>query len=180
LRHPPQHLLRPRRQDPPLLPLISRSDAMSGSRSHPRNAMSQRPPRSDALTKPDVVGRIEIHGVNFIPEEHRHSRPANVAWIMLGSCVTFPIIVLGWVPVALGLSWWESFWAVLIGSIVGALLLAPMSLLSPKTGTNNPVGSSAHYGIIGRLVGSTLAILISILFTALAIWTGGDAMSASL
>lgn len=142
--------------------------------------MSQRPPRSDALTKPDVVGRIEIHGVNFIPEEHRHSRPANVAWIMLGSCVTFPIIVLGWVPVALGLSWWESFWAVLIGSIVGALLLAPMSLLSPKTGTNNPVGSSAHYGIIGRLVGSTLAILISILFTALAIWTGGDAMSASL
>ena len=129
---------------------------------------------------PDVAGRIEMHGVNFIPEEHRHSRPANVAWIMLGSCVTFPIIVLGWVPVALGLSWWQSFWAVVIGSVVGALLLAPMSLLSPKTGTNNPVGSSAHFGVVGRMVGSVLAILISILFTALAVWTGGDALSASI
>lgn len=130
--------------------------------------------------RPDVAGKIETHGINFIPEEHRHSRPANVAWIMLGSCVTFPIIVLGWVPVALGLSWWESFWAVVIGSIVGALLLAPMSLLSPRTGTNNPVGSSAHFGIVGRLVGSVLAMLISVLFTALAVWTGGDALSASL
>ena len=129
---------------------------------------------------PDLAGKIEKHGINFIPEEHRHSRPANVAWIMLGSCVTFPIIVLGWVPIALGLSWWQSFWAVVIGSIVGALLLAPMSLLSPKTGTNNPVGSSAHFGIVGRMVGSVLAMLISILFTALAVWTGGDAMSASL
>lgn len=142
--------------------------------------MSEKSAAMGTDIKPDVVGKIEIHGINFIPEEHRHSRPANVAWIMLGSCVTFPIIVLGWVPVALGLSWWESFWAVLIGSIVGALLLAPMSLLSPKTGTNNPVGSSAHFGIVGRLVGSILAMLISVLFTALAVWTGGDALSASV
>lgn len=132
-----------------------------------------------AASRPDVAGRIEQHGVNYIPEEDRHSRPANVFWIMLGSCVTFPIIVLGWIPVALGLSFWEAMSAVFVGTIVGALLLAPMSLLSPKTGTNNPIGSSAHFGIVGRIVGSVLAMLISIVFTALAVWTGGDALSAS-
>lgn len=127
----------------------------------------------------DAAGRIEQHGVNFIPESDRHSRPANVFWIMLGSCVTFPLIVLGWIPIALGLGFWESMSAVFVGAVVGALLLAPMSLLSPRTGTNNPIGSSAHFGIVGRIVGSVLAMLISILFTALAIWTGGDALAAS-
>ncbi|MCW2760383.1 MAG: hypothetical protein JWR85_584 [Marmoricola sp.] len=129
---------------------------------------------------PDVAGRIEQHGVDYIPEEHRHSRPANIAWIMTGSCVTFPLIVQGWIPIALGLSWWASFWAVVVGAVVGSLLLAPMALLSPQTGTNNPIGSSAHFGILGRIVGSVLGLLISVLFTALAIWTGGDAITVSL
>lgn len=134
----------------------------------------------DATDQPDVAGKIEKHGINFIPEAHRHSRPMNITWIMAGSCVTFPLIVQGWIPIALGLSWWASFWAVLLGSAFGAILLAPMALLSPRTGTNNPIGSSAHFGVVGRIVGSTLALLISILFTALAVWTGGDAIAASL
>ncbi|MGB4136376.1 MAG: cytosine permease [Microbacterium sp.] len=130
-------------------------------------------------TVADAPGRIEQHGVNFIPEADRHSRPANIFWIMLGSCVTFPLIVLGWIPIAFGLNFWQALSAVFAGAVVGALLLAPMSLLSPKTGTNNPIGSSAHFGIVGRIVGSVLAMLISILFTALAVWTGGDALAAS-
>lgn len=141
--------------------------------------MNDTPRIVEVESRPDVAGKIEQHGVNFIPEKHRHSRPSNVFWIMFGSCVTFPLIVLGWIPIALGLSFWQAMSAVFAGAVVGALFLAPMSLLSPKTGTNNPIGSSAHFGILGRIVGSALAILISILFTALAIWTGGDALAAS-
>lgn len=145
-----------------------------------RNSHSYSTTKSAGPTGPDVAGKIETHGINFIPEEDRHSRPRNVTWIMAGSCVTLPLIIQGWIPIALGLSWWASFFAVLAGSTVGALLLAPMALLSPKTGTNNPIGSSAHFGVVGRIVGSTLGLLISVLFTALSVWTGGDAMSAGL
>jgi purine-cytosine permease-like protein len=129
---------------------------------------------------PDVAGRIEAYGINYITEEDRHSRPANIAWIMTGSCVTLPLIVEGWIPVALGLSWWASFWAVMLGSLFGALLLAPMAFLSPRTGTNNPMGSAAHFGVVGRIVGSFVGLLISILFTALAVWTGGQGIATSL
>jgi purine-cytosine permease-like protein len=127
-----------------------------------------------------VAGRIEAYGINYIAEEDRHSRPANIAWIMTGSCVTLPLIVVGWIPVALGLSWWASFWAVMLGALFGALLLAPMALLSPRTGTNNPMGSAAHFGVVGRIVGSFVGLLISILFTALAVWTGGQGIAISL
>jgi purine-cytosine permease-like protein len=131
-------------------------------------------------TPPDVAGRIETYGIDYITEEDRHSRPANIAWIMTGSCVTLPLIVEGWIPVALGLSWWASFWAVVLGSIFGALLLAPMAFLSPRTGTNNPMGSAAHFGVVGRIVGSFVGLLISVLFTALAVWTGGQGIATSL
>lgn len=123
---------------------------------------------------------VEPHGIEYIPEEERYSRPINVVWIMLGSFLTFPGIMLGWIPIALGLSWWAAFWAIIVGTCIGALLLAPMSLLSPQTGTNNPVNSSVQFGIHGRIVGSVLALIIAVLFGAVAVWTAGDAILAVL
>lgn len=128
----------------------------------------------------DGLGNVESHGIDFIPEEHRYSRPSNVAWIIIGSCFTFPLLVVGALPIVLGLSWWATFWAVLSGTFFGSLLLAPMALLSPQTGTNNPMGSAAHFGVVGRVVGSIVGLLVSVLFTALAIWSGGDAIATSL
>ncbi|WP_445166060.1 purine-cytosine permease family protein [Mycolicibacterium sp. Dal123E01] len=129
---------------------------------------------SGSLTK------VEQHGIDYIPEEHRSSRPLNVFWIMFGSAVTFPVILLGWVPVSLGLGWWASFSAIAVGAVIGSLLLVPMALLSPSTGTNNPVSSCPQFGVVGRIVGSVIALVISILFTALSIWTGGDSITATL
>lgn len=126
----------------------------------------------------DALGSIEKNGINVIPEHERHSSPLNIFAIMFGSSITFSTIILGWVPIALGLSWWAAFWAILLGAIVGAALLAPLSLLSPQTGTNNPIGSGAHFGVVGRIVGSALGLIISVVFTGLAVWTGGDAMVA--
>jgi len=122
----------------------------------------------------DAVGKIETHGIDFIPERDRHSSPRNIFYILIGANLTFGLIVLGWLPFSFGLGWWASFWSIIVGDAVGALLFAPMALLGPRTGTNGPVSSGAFFGVVGRLIGSCLAVFIAIGFYALTVWTGGQ------
>ena len=47
----------------------------------------------------------------------------------------------------------------ILGVALGALVLAPMAIFGPLTGTNNAVSSSAHFGVVGRIIGSFLSLL---------------------
>lgn len=135
---------------------------------------------TDPLDAKDRLLRIEQYGIGYIPDEERVSRPANLFFILLGGSLTFSLFIIGWFPIAFGLSWWSSLSAIAAGGLVGALLLAPMGLFGPRTGTNNPVSSGAHFGVVGRLIGTFLEATASVAFAALSIWTGGDALVAGL
>ncbi|MCV7228208.1 purine-cytosine permease family protein [Mycolicibacterium komossense] len=141
---------------------------------------AQRPLTGDTPGIKDRVGRIEQHGVEFIPEEERHSSPRNLTSILFGGSLTFSVIIIGWFPVSFGLGWWQAASAVVVGSAVGAALLAPTGLMGPRSGTNNPVASGAFFGVAGRLIGSILEASASVAFAALSIWTGGDALAGAL
>ncbi len=123
-----------------------------------------------------AVGRVETRGIDYVPEDERHSRPANLFWVWVGTQMCFSIVVIGWLPVTFGLGWWSSVSAITVGLAIGCLLYAPFSLLGPRTGTNSAVSSGAHFGLVGRLVGSFQALFIALGFVALTIWTGGDAI----
>jgi purine-cytosine permease-like protein len=135
---------------------------------------------SDAVNSKDRVGKIEQFGVEYIPEEDRHSGPRNIRAILFGGSLTFSLIIIGWFPISFGLSWWQAATSVVVGSAFGAALLAPMGLMGPRTGTNNPVSSGAYFGVAGRLIGSVLEATASLAFAALSIWTGGDALAGAL
>ena len=135
---------------------------------------------TDPADVQDRILQVERHGIGYIPEDERASRPSNLFYILLGGCLTFSLFIIGWFPVAFGLGWWASFSSVVAGSIIGALLLAPMGIFGPRTGTNNPVSSGAHFGVVGRLIGTFLEASASVAFAALSIWTGGDALVAGL
>jgi purine-cytosine permease-like protein len=126
------------------------------------------------------IGRVEARGIDYIPEEERHSKPANLFWVWVGTQMCFGIIVVGWLPVAFGLGWWSSVTAITVGLALGSLLYAPFSLLGPRTGTNSAVSSGAHFGLVGRLVGSLQAMFIALGFVSLTIWSGGDAIVSGL
>ncbi|CAN5570079.1 cytosine permease [soil metagenome] len=135
------------------------------------------PPPTGAI---DQVGRIETRGVDYIPEAERHSRPRELATVFFGTQLCFGIIVLGFLPVSFGLGWWGSVTSTLAGLALGSAMFAPLALLSTRTGTNSAVSSGAHFGVVGRMVGSLVGIFTAIGFYALTVWTGGQALVEGL
>ena len=84
--------------------------------------------------------------------------------------------VLGAFPIMLGLSFWQAMAANALGVAVGALVLGPMAVFGPLNGTNNAVSSGAHFGVVGRIVGSFLSLLTAIAFFSISVWSSGDAV----
>lgn len=122
----------------------------------------------------DAVGRIERRGIDYISTAERNSSPRNLFWVWIGAQMTFGNILLGWLPVVFGLSWWASLTSVTVGVAFGTVFFAAFSLIGPRTGTNSAVSSGAHFGVIGRLVGSVQALVIAIGYAALSVWVSGD------
>jgi purine-cytosine permease-like protein len=123
---------------------------------------------------------VEQHGIDTIPPQHRHSRPLDLFRIQFGGANTFATVILGTFPILLGLSFWEAAAATVLGVLVGALVLMPMGLFGPTTGTNNAVSSGAHFGVRGRVVGSFLSLLTAIAFYSISVWVSGDAFVGGL
>ncbi len=124
------------------------------------------------------VGEIETHGIDYIPDDDRHSTPNNLFYVWIGAQLCFGIIVLGWLPIVFGLGWWSAVSAITVGLIVGCIPFGLFLLLGPRSGTNSAVTSGGHFGLLGRTVGSLQALFIAMGFAALTIWTGGDALVA--
>ncbi|MFH7042267.1 cytosine permease [Paucibacter sp. JuS9] len=122
------------------------------------------------------ITEIETFSFEQIPHSSRHARPIDLFRLLFGGCNTFSTSVLGSFPVLVGLSFWDGALAILLGVTAGTCVLAPMSLFGPRNGTNDPVSSGAHFGIHGRIVGSFLALLTSVAFFSLAVWSSGDAL----
>ncbi|MFL6086895.1 MAG: purine-cytosine permease family protein [Mycobacterium sp.] len=123
---------------------------------------------------------VEQHGIDYIPESERRSRPSNLYVLLLGGSMTFGLFIIGWYPIAFGLGWWSAATSILFGSAIGAVFLGLSGLMGPHSGTNNPVSSGAYFGVAGRLIGSLLEATASLAFAAISIWTGGDALAAAL
>src|SRR4051794_13835542 len=120
------------------------------------------------------AGRVEVHGVDYIPRRERHSHPRNLAWAMFGPQFGFGNMFFGSLVITFGLGWWSAVTAIAVGVFLGSAIFAGMALMAPKSGTNNATTSGAFFGIRGRYLGSALSILIALGFTAILVWTSGQ------
>ncbi|MER6310725.1 cytosine permease [Streptomyces sp. NPDC001739] len=123
---------------------------------------------------------IEQRGVDTIPDEERTSGPRDLISILLGSNLALGVVIFGWLPVSFGLGFWGSVSSLAAGTLVGAVLTAPLALVSLRSATNLSTSSGAHFGVRGRLIGSVIGLLLSLGYTALTLWVGGDAMVGCL
>jgi len=124
--------------------------------------------------------QVEKYGVDQIDESERTATPWSFFSIMMGSNTSLGVVLFGWIPVTLGLSLWDSLTSMMVGTLIGAFILAPLIVIGSRTATNNATSSGAHFGVRGRMVGSIVSLSIAIVYTAIAVWTGADAMLGSL
>jgi purine-cytosine permease-like protein len=123
---------------------------------------------------------IETYGVDSIPESARTSRPRDIITMLLGGNLSLSVMVFGWLAILYGLDLWGAVTAIIAGTAVGAALVAATSLLGYRSATNNSVTSGAFFGVQGRLVASAIGLLICLQYSALTVWTGGDAIAAGI
>lgn len=119
---------------------------------------------------------IEQRGVDTVPDEERTSGPRDLVSILLGSNLALGVVIFGWLPVSFGLGFWPSVTSLVAGTVAGTLLTAPLALVSLRSATNLSTSSGAHFGVRGRLIGSVIGLLLSLGYTALTLWVGGDAV----
>src|SRR3954467_9195457 len=132
-----------------------------------------------AVRRPRAT-EVEQHGIDTIPDAERTSGPFDLFRIQFGGANTFATVILGTFPVLLGLSLGQAVAATVLGVVVGAVILMPMGLFGPRTGTNNAVSSGAHFGVRGRVLGSFLSLLTAIAFYSISVWVSGDAIVGAL
>jgi purine-cytosine permease-like protein len=125
------------------------------------------------------VLRVEHNGVEPIPLAQRTSGPLDLFRLCFGGANTFATVILGTLPIAFGLSFTAALCATVVGVLAGAAILSPMALFGPANHTNNAVSSGAHFGVVGRCVGSFLSLLTAITFFAISVWISGDAVTAA-
>ncbi|MCF3960883.1 cytosine permease [Streptomyces fuscigenes] len=122
----------------------------------------------------------EQRGVDTIPEAERTSGPRDLISILLGSNLCLGVIIFGWLPVSYGLGMAAAISSVVAGTVAGVVVTAPLALVSLRTATNLSTSSGAAFGVRGRLVGSVVGLLLSLGYTALTLWIGGDVTVSTL
>lgn len=137
-------------------------------------------PSETTLRRPPRATEVEQYSVDTIPHPDRTSRPFDLFRIQFGGANTFATVILGTLPVVFGLSFRDAALATVLGVVIGAVVLAPMGLFGPRTGTNNAVSSGAHFGTAGRVIGSFLSLLTAVAFFSISVWVSGDALVGAL
>ncbi|MQA04197.1 MAG: thiamine permease [Streptosporangiales bacterium] len=123
--------------------------------------------------------RIERRGIDLVPLAERHTRPRSLIWLWVGTTATVFTFAYGALLVAIGLSFPQALFAIVLGNLIGFTLTGLTSLQGPVVGTSTQTISRAAFGPNGgrllaffswlTLVGFEAGGLILIVFAALAL-----------
>ena len=99
---------------------------------------------------------VEMHGIEPIPESDRSGDPKSLFGMWWGGQFTYISLVIGSLPILLGLSLWAGLSAVLVGGVLGSIFVGLSGVLGPKTGTATIVNTRSVLGIKGNVIPEVL------------------------
>jgi NCS1 nucleoside transporter family len=110
----------------------------------------------------DKVVKVEPGGVEFIPLDERHGRPLQLFWTWTSPNMEFATITVGLLgPIAFGMTFWQSFVAIVVGTAAGSLTHAILSSWGPRSGFPQMVLSRSAFGFLGNALPAGVNALVA-------------------
>lgn len=110
----------------------------------------------------DKVVKVEPGGVEFIPLDERHGRPLQLFWTWTSPNMEFATITVGLLgPIAFGMTFWQSFLAIVIGTAAGSITHAILSSWGPRSGFPQMVLSRSGFGFLGNALPAGVNALVA-------------------
>jgi NCS1 nucleoside transporter family len=101
----------------------------------------------------DKVVAVEPGGVEFIPLDERHGKPLQLFWTWTSPNMEFATVAVGILgPLYFGLTFWQSFGAIVLGTALGAGSQAVLSTWGPSNGLPQMVISRSAFGFFGNFL----------------------------
>jgi NCS1 family nucleobase:cation symporter-1 len=104
----------------------------------------------------EKVFRVEPFSTEHIPLAERHGRARQLFPLWLGANLTIADYALGFLPVALGLPWWLTILAILVGNLAGGALLGLAAAMGPGAGYPQLVLGRRAFGRLGGYLPAAL------------------------
>jgi nucleobase:cation symporter-1, NCS1 family len=98
----------------------------------------------------EKVIAVEPGGAEFIPLNERHGRPLQLFWTWTSPNMEFATVFVGLLGILLGLSFWETFLAIVIGTALGSITQGILSASGPQYGVPQMVLSRRGFGYWGN------------------------------
>jgi len=94
---------------------------------------------------------IESLGIEHVPDSKRHGNPFNLFNIWVSTNLTVGAFVTGSLAITLGLGLFASFMAIIVGTLVGAILIPVMSKMGWRLGIPQMMMTRPVFGRIGAI-----------------------------
>src|SRR3954465_5679235 len=127
-------------------------------------------PRSTQTVVADVrpgdygakVIAVEPGGAGFVPIQKRHGSPVQLLWTWLSPNVEFATVFLGVLATGIiGLTFWQAFFAILLGTGLGSFTHGVLSSRGPRYGVPQMVLSRISFGWFGNALPAGLNAVIA-------------------
>jgi NCS1 family nucleobase:cation symporter-1 len=132
---------------------------------------------ADTSHNSESLSQIEIRSIDYVPPEERHGtiRDQFTLWFGLNAVLFF--VVLGGVPVLLGVNFLWSTIAIVVGVVIGLGMVAFHALQGPRLGVPQMIQSRAQFGFYGAVLFFAAFIPLDVGFLAAQLVIQGQAMN---
>lgn len=130
---------------------------------------------------PSGVGdlSVESHGIAPVAAEHRYGTARRLFTVWFAPQINMSCVFTGALIASLGLGFWLSVLAMVIGTVLGSLVVGYLSTLGPRTGTAQLPAARMVFGS-AVVIPAALQWLSSVAWDGLVGLFGGEALAALL